>query len=274
VPLITQATGLNVHDGATLLFGPDRYLYLSLGDGDERASEPAGSRQHIDRSFFGGVLRLDVDQRPDSLTPNPHPAVHPGTYRIPADNPFVGATGFNGAPVSAPRVRTEFWCVGLRNPWRMAFDAETGALWCGDVGLKTREEIDVLVRGGNYGWNFREGTLRGTGGSAPASVVFVEPVWEYPPAVGMSVTGGIVYRGLAHPELTGKYLFADYVMGRVWALAPDGTKPVGVERVQQIAIAPAILAFAQDPRTDDVLLTNFSDGQILRLVRKGPAAVK
>jgi glucose/arabinose dehydrogenase len=268
LPLLTQPTGPHGHDGAMLLFGPDGYLYLSLGDGDEHYPEPQRSRQSIERSFFGGVLRLDVDRRAGSLAPNAHPAVHAGAYAVPADNPFVGATHFNGAGVVLARVRTEFWCVGLRNPWRMAFDPVTGFLWCGDVGLKAREEVDILVRGGNYGWNFREGSLAGTRGRAPAEARFVEPVWDYPPAQGLSVTGGLVYRGHAYPELVGKYLFADYVTARLWALEPDGDRPVGVERVREIGQAPTIVAFALDPRNDEVLLTSFGAGKILRLVRK------
>lgn len=272
LPLLTQPTGQYGHDGAMLLFGPDGYLYVALGDGDERLAEPAASRQSIDRSFFGAVLRIDVDRRPGSLPPNPHPAVHPGAYAVPPDNPFVGATAFNGAPVVKEKIRTEFWSVGLRNPFRLAFDPVTGLLWCGDVGLKAREEVNVLVRGGNYGWNFFEGTLPGQRPAPARATNFIPPVWEYEPAQGMSVTGGLVYRGKAYPDLEGKYLFADYAYGRVWALDPDGDKPVGPERVTQIAGAPTIVAFAVDPRNDEILLTSFGEGQVLRLVKKTAAA--
>lgn len=268
MPMITQVTGQTGHDGAMLLFGADGYLYVSVGDGDERTREPAESRQRIDRSFFGAVLRIDVDQRAGSLAPNPHPAVHAGTYAVPPDNPFVGATSFNGAKVDPARVRTEFWCVGLRNPWRLAFDPATGLLWCGDVGLKSREEVNVLRRGGNYGWNFREGTIAGQRKDAPKGVAFIDPIWEYEPALGMSVTGGLVYHGRAYPELEGKYLFADYAYGRLWSLEPDGEKPVDAGHVTQIGAAATIVAFAQDPRNDEILLTSFGEGQILRLVKK------
>lgn len=271
LPLITQPTGPTGHDGAHLLFGPDGYLYVSVGDGDEHYPEPAASHQRIDLGFFGAVLRLDVDKKPGSLPPNPHPAVHPGTYTIPPDNPFVGATNFNGAKVDPARVRTEFWCVGLRNPWRIAFDPATGLLWCGDVGLKAREEVNILVRGGNYGWNFREGTIAGQRSSAPREARFIDPVWEYEPNQGMSVTGGFVYHGTAYPELEGKYLFADYGFGRLWALEPDGEKRVGPERVTQIAAVPSIVAFTHDPRNDEILLTSFGEGEILRLVKKPEA---
>lgn len=256
-------------DTAPALLG---YLYLSIGDGDEHTDECIRSHQRIDRSFFGAVLRLDVDQKPGSLAPNPHPSVHAGAYAVPPDNPFVGAKSFNGAPVEPARVRTEFWAVGLRNPWRMSFDAETGRLWCGDVGLHLREEIDLLVSGGNYGWDYREGGVAGPrGGRPPAAVKFNAPVWDYDRAAGLSVTGGLVYRGKKFPDLVGKYLFADYVLGQIWALEPDGDRPVGPARVQQIATGPSIVALTTDPGSGDVLLTSHAFGQILRLARN-PAA--
>jgi glucose/arabinose dehydrogenase len=264
--MITQPTGPSGHDGGHLLFGPDGYLYLSLGDGDEHLSEPRASRQRIDRSFFGAILRIDVDQKPGSLRPNNHPAVHPDTYAVPPDNPFVGATSFNGAAVAPARVRTEFWAVGLRNPWRLAFDPATGLLWCGDVGLRAHEEVDIIERGGNYGWNFKEGVGNGTRGTAPVGVVFNEPIWDYDRSHGWSVTGGFVYRGENFPELNGKYLFGDYVNGKIWVLEPDGKKPVGPERVTEIANVPGIVAFAADPQTGDPLLVSYTEDRIFRLV--------
>ena len=267
-PMITQPTGPNGHDGGEIVFGPDGYLYLSLGDGDEHFSEPSLSHQRIDRSFFGAILRIDVDQKPGSLPPNSHAAVHAGGYTIPPDNPFVGATSFNGLRVDPARVRTEFWAVGLRNPWRMAFDPVTGRLWCGDVGLKLREEVDVIVRGGNYGWNYREGIIAGPRSAVPAGAQFIGPIWDYDRSRGISVTGGLVYRGKTFPELEGKYLLADYGLGRVWALDPDGEKPVNDARVKQIATAETVVAFTVNPANDEVLMTSLG-GKIFRLVRAG-----
>jgi glucose/arabinose dehydrogenase len=258
--LIAQEDDAANHNGGELLFGPDGCLYLSLGD-EGGGNDQYRNSQRIDKDFFSGILRLDVDQRPGSLPPNPHPAVQPGAYAIPPDNPFVGVTTFNGKGLQPERVHTEFWAVGLRNPWRMSFDPATGQLWCGDVGQATLEEVDVIVRGGNYGWNYREGTRRFEG-TPPPEAKFVEPVWEYSHREGGSITGGLVYRGERFPELEGKYLFADYLTGRVWAL--DAERP---GRAQQIATAPTVVSFGRDPRNGDVLLASFTGNRILRLVR-------
>jgi glucose/arabinose dehydrogenase len=270
--LIAQADRAGNHNGGELLFGPDGYLYLSLGDEGNRDDSFQNS-QRIDKNFFSGILRLDVDRKPGSLAPNPHPAVFADSYAIPADNPFVGAKSFNGIALDPTKVHTEFWAVGLRNPWRMSFDSVTGALWCGDVGQNLHEEIDVIVRGGNYGWNFREATFpfRGT---PPPEAKFVEPIWDYAHTATdqkKSITGGLMIRGAGAGPLEGKFIFAEYVTGEVWELTPDGTKPVDASHVQLIATAPGAVGFGRDPRDGSVLLASISRGQILRLVRS-PAA--
>ncbi len=269
--MISQSDEAPNHNGGELLFGPDGFLYLSLGDGGG-ANDQFQNGQRIDRDFFSGILRLDVDKRPDSLAPNAHPAVHPGTYMVPRDNPFIGATQFDGLPVESSHVRTEFWAVGLRNPWRMSFDPATGLLWCADVGQEKYEEVDIIKRGGNYGWSFREGNSPFHSDS-PAEAKFDGPVWDYPHSQGLSITGGIVSHGARYPGLEGKYLFADFVFARIWALMPDGEKPVGPDRVQRIAQGQAIVSFGRDPSNGDILLASIGDGKILRLV-KNPAAAK
>jgi len=265
VQLISQADDAPNHNGGELIFGPDGYLYLSLGD-EGGANDEFQNSQRIDKDFFSGILRLDVDKRPGSLAPNPHPSVHAGSYAIPADNPFVGATAFNGLPVNPVKVHTEFWAVGLRNPWRMSFDPETGVLWCGDVGQDKIEEVDVITRGGNYGWNFREAgsPFRGT---PPPQAKFDGPVWEYPHTQGVSITGGLVSHGERYQDLKGKYLFADFALGRVWALTPNGQKPVSADQVRLVANAEAVASFGRDPRNGDVLLASLGNGKILRLVK-------
>lgn len=264
--LIAQPDEASNHNGGQILFGPDGFLYLSLGD-EGAANDSFGNSQRIDRDFFAGILRLDVDLKPGSLAPHPHPAVRPGTYAVPPDNPFVGAREFNGAPINPHAVRTEFWATGLRNPWRMSFDPVTGRLWCGDVGQNLSEEIDVIERGGNYGWNYREGPLAFRKG-APRGARFVEPIWTYPRSEGVSVTGGIVYHGARHPELEGQYLFADFASGKVWALQPDDNRPVTSERVRQIASVPGVVSFAVEPQTGAILLASLPGRHLLRLVRR------
>ena len=264
-PLISQSDEAPNHNGGELAFGPDGYLYLSLGD-EGGANDQYQNGQRIDRNFFSGILRLDVDRHPENLAPNPHPAVHAGTYAVPLDNPFVGATSFNGLPVESAKVHTEFWAVGLRNPWRMSFDPATSLLWCADVGQEKHEEIDLITRGGNYGWSYREGNFP-FHGTPPPEAKFDRPVWTYPHSEGLCIIGGIVSHGLRYPSLEGKYLFADFVFGRIWALTPDGNKPVGTDRVQLIAEGQTIVSFARDPSNGDVLLASLGEGKILRLVR-------
>ncbi len=264
LPLISQFDQASNHNGGELLFGPDGCLYLSLGD-EGGGNDQYQNSQLINRDFFAGIIRIDVDKRPGTLPPNPHPAVHAGAYTVPADNPFVGATSFNAAPVDPAGVRTEFWAVGLRNPWRMSFDPVTGRLWCADVGQSAREEIDVIVRGGNYGWNYREGTITGPKNNPPAGVSFESPIWDYARSEGTSVTGGFVYRGMKLPSLYGRYLFADYASGRVWALQPDGTKPGTSNRVTLLTTDAGISSFGLDPATGDILFADLLEGVIKKI---------
>lgn len=181
------------HNGGTILFGPDGYLYMALGDGGG-AGDPGNRAQNVN-SLLGKILRLDVSQ--------------PGAYRIPASNPFVGREG-----------RDEIWAYGLRNPWRISFDRSTGDLYIADVGQEEREEVNFQPagsRGGeNYGWRVFEGTRRYSEGDLEGAVF---PVAEYTHAGGnCAISGGYVYRGQQIPDLTGVYLYGDFCSGRVWGL--------------------------------------------------------
>lgn len=262
--LLAQPDRAPTHNGGSLAFGPDGYLYLALGD-EGSPGDRFGNSQRIDGDFFSGILRLDVDRKPGSLAPNSHPAVRAGTYAVPADNPFVGATSFNGRAVEPARVRTEFWAVGLRNPWRIAFDSANGKLWAADVGETTMEEVNLITRGGNYGWSFREGLVEFRG-RPPAGTKLADPIWTYGREDGGSITGGVVVRGSPFPDLEGTYLFADFLFGRVWNLDPVGDQPVGPDRILHIANAPGIVSFGRDPRDGGVLLVSLTEGRILRLV--------
>jgi uncharacterized repeat protein (TIGR03806 family) len=262
-PLLTQRDEASNHNGGDLHFGPDGYLYLSTGD-EGGSNDAFQNGQRIDRDFFSAILRLDVDLRPGSLVPNPHPAVHTGTYSVPPDNPFVGATSFNGASIAPPAVRTEFWAIGLRNPWRFSFDRDTGALWIADVGQNRWEEVNRVVSAGhNFGWPFREGAHPGPRANPPTATVFTDPVHEYSHGLGNSITGGFVYRGAAFSQLYGRYLFADYGSGRIWSLRHDGTASA---EATQLAVDGGIVGFGLDPSTGDVLLADIQEGAIKRLV--------
>jgi glucose/arabinose dehydrogenase len=184
------------HNGGTAIFGPDGMLYLGIGDGGA-ANDPHDHGQNPS-TLLGTVIRIDVDHASGGKP-----------YSVPPDNPFVGD----------PRAAPEVWAFGLRNVWRMSFDRATGRLWGGDVGQNAWEEIDIIERGGNHGWNVREGRHAFAAAKAGAfNGAFVEPVAEYGHSEGVSVTGGFVYRGSRLPSLAGVYLFADYAFGTIWGL--------------------------------------------------------
>lgn len=271
------------HNGGDLHFGPDGYLYVSMGDEGGQLDANNNSQQ-ITKELFSGILRLDVDKRAGNLEPNPLAAPDPGSnipvdglgnahYSIPVDNPFVGATTFNGVAIDPSQVRGEFWAVGFRHPWRMAFDDLTGELWAGDVGQYDREEVNLVEPGLNYGWKYREGTVATPGvGEPPAGWTDfnpVDPVWEYmhdgePGFNGFSITGGRVYRGSSLPaELQGAYVFSDFVTGHIWSLTRDG----GTTNVVRIAGDDGIAAFGVDPSNGDLLLCDYVENRIKRLVR-------
>lgn len=262
-PLITQRDEASNHNGGDLHFGPDGYLYVSIGD-EGGGNDQYQNGQRIDRDFFSSLLRIDVDRRPGSLAPNAHPAVHSGTYAIPPDNPFVGATTFNGASLSPGSVRTEIWAAGLRNPWRFSFDRDTGRLWLADVGQNAWEEVDVLDAAGlNLGWPYRESLHPGPRSNPPAAASFTDPVWEYSHSQGNSITGGLVYRGAALSQLYGQYLVADYGSGRIWALRYEGGSSA---QATQLTTDGGIVGFGTNPATGDVLLADIGEGVIKRLV--------
>ena len=187
------------HNGGQLAFGPDGYLYIGLGDGGS-GGDPQGNGQDL-TTLLGSILRIDVS--------NASPAE---PYRVPEDNPFW----------DDETARAEIWAYGLRNPWRFSFDEATGDLWTGDVGQNRFEEIDLVVRGGNYGWNVLEGThcFSPKTGCDPTGKAL--PVLEYPINGGCSVIGGYVYRAAAIPSLAGAYVYGDFCSGKVSALRYDG----------------------------------------------------
>jgi quinoprotein glucose dehydrogenase len=244
------------HKGGCLAFGPDGYLYLSFGDGGTVMGDPHNHGQRLN-VLLGKILRIDVNTSAGNLK-----------YGIPSDNPFVGKEG----------ARPEIYCYGMRNPWRMSFDRKTGDLWVGDVGQDLWEEIDLITKGGNYGWRIREGFHPYKTNGVPADLKLTDPVIEYPHKAemsathspGMSVTGGFVYRGKKIPALDGVYIYGDFVMGTIWGLRYEGGKVKAhatlVEMPRNANPPRNISAFGQD-NAGEVYALAF-DGKIYEFVEK------
>lgn len=227
------------HNGGMLAFGPDGYLYLSFGDGGS-ANDPRGNGQDLS-TWLGAILRIDVDNTDADLA-----------YGIPPDNPFVNTAG------AAP----EIWAIGLRNVWRFAFDRANGVLWAGDVGQNEWEEIDIIKRGGNYGWKRFEGHESFSKRTSLVHGEHAEPVAVYRRKDGISVTGGYVYRGSRFPSLVGTYVYGDYVTGNIWRIRQnaDGTF------INQLAARSGIsLASFGEDDAGEMFVTSF-DGFIYRVV--------
>ena len=234
------------HDGGTVLFGPDGYLYLCLGDGGS-GGDPDKNGQNLG-TLLGKVIRIDVDKKEDGKN-----------YGIPKDNPFV----------STPGARGEVWAYGVRNPWRMAFDRKTGKLWTSDVGQNLYEEIDIIEKGGNYGWSRREGLHPFGDEGVDVNPKMIDPIWEYHHEVGKSMTGGVVYRGKALPEIEGHYIYGDYITGRIWALKYDDAKKRVVANRPLERTRELIMSFGEDePGEIYFLATSNSNKGIYRFVRK------
>jgi len=179
------------HNGGQLQFGPDGYLYIGMGDGGS-GGDPMGNGQNKN-SLLGKLLRIDVDNG--------------FTYTVPPNNPFVNTVGAD-----------EIWAYGLRNPWRFSFDRANGRLFLADVGQNAFEEVDIIERGGNYGWNIMEGAHCFSPSTGCTTTGLLLPINEYDHSLGIAVTGGYVYRGRQFPDLIGTYLFADFGSSRIWGL--------------------------------------------------------
>lgn len=197
------------HNGGTIEFGPDGFLYIALGDGGS-GNDPNGNGQNL-TTLLGSILRIDVDHRDGDLA-----------YAIPKDNPFIKTEVPVGPRGQTAKACPEIYAYGVRNIWRLSFDSKTGDLWAADVGQNLWEEINIIQKGGNYGWNVREGKhwFRPDGKDVDRKDL-IDPVFEYHHDIGKSITGGTVYRGTRVPELVGKYVYGDYVSGRLWALDYD-----------------------------------------------------
>jgi glucose/arabinose dehydrogenase len=236
--LLEQRKSFGNHNGGMIAFGPDGFLYMSLGDGGG-AGDQSNNAQNLG-TLLGKIIRIDVNRRSEGRA-----------YAIPDDNPFIATKG----------ARPEIWAYGLRNVWRFSFDRETNHLWAGDVGQDSWEEIDLITRGENYGWNFREG-FHSFGRRPPTTgAKFIDPVAEHGRDAAQSITGGYVYRGTALPGLRGQYIYGDFMTGKIWSI------PIGEAKVvtpMPVAQGKLISSFGEGPGRE-LLFTSF-DGNLYRLV--------
>ncbi|GAB3501987.1 PQQ-dependent sugar dehydrogenase [Emticicia fontis] len=229
------------HNGGKIAFGPDGYLYIAVGDGGAWGDQHNYAQNRS--SILGKMLRIDVHK------------TDKGNYGIPADNPYAGNTeGF----------REEIYAYGLRNPWRFSFDSKTGQMWVGDVGQNEFEEIDIVTKGSNYGWRLKEASrCYNPRNDCDPSKTLIDPIHQYPRSDGVSVTGGYVYHGKNIPALQGKYLFADYAKGNIWALSFDDMTKTGLELLS--SDGGSVSSFGVDANEEIYILDHYS-GRIKRLV--------
>jgi glucose/arabinose dehydrogenase len=226
------------HKGGQLAFGPDGFLYIGLGDGGS-GGDPLGNGQSLG-TLLGKILRIDVDHTSTGLP-----------YAIPSDNPFVSTSG----------ARAEIWAYGFRNPWRFSFERGATRLFCADVGQDMFEEIDLVEKGGNFGWNIMEGNHCFNPASGCNMNGLTLPIAEYNHSEGEAVIGGYVYKGSAIAGLAGIYVFGDLNGRKVWGLQenPPGTWT----RMTLISSPQVISSFGQD-ESGELYLLNYN-GSLLKI---------
>ena len=268
--VLTTTQPFSNHNGGTIAFGPqDGYLYVGLGDGGF-FNDPNGAGQDIVNQLLGKILRLDVDGVDD------FPAIGSRNYAIPPSNPFVDATGDD-----------EIWAYGIRNPWRMSFDRLTNDLYIADVGQDAREEVNVQPAdspgGENYGWRCKEANgCTGLSGCDCMDPTLVDPVHQYFHSVGLSITGGYVYRGCEIPEIFGHYFFADFASARIWSFRVENGQQMDftdwttdLNPPDAGGVINQISSFGQDQQGNLYIVDRGSgnssnQGQIFRIVPETP----
>ncbi|MCA9127420.1 MAG: PQQ-dependent sugar dehydrogenase [Planctomycetales bacterium] len=210
--LLEQSQPAFNHNGGCLAFGPDGMLYIAFGDGGPQEDPPGYSQNP--RIFHGSILRIDVDN-PQTGKP----------YAIPPDNPFLHLLARDRS------IRPELWAIGFREPWRFSFDSLTGDLWVGDVGQVKYEEVCLVQKGQNHGWNVYEGFDGFSEKYRRRGEAYTNPLLAYPRSMGVSVTGGYVYRGDPQSSYYGRYIFGDYESRRIWALQQVDNELVSLEEI-------------------------------------------
>jgi glucose/arabinose dehydrogenase len=236
--LLTYAQPFENHKGGKLAFGNDKYLYIAAGDGGS-GGDPNKNGQNR-AVLLGKILRIDVSKA--------------GKYTIPDDNPFKGNTS---------GYKEEIYAYGMRNPWRFSFDHTTGFLWAADVGQGAVEEVDIIEKGGNYGWNVMEGNICYNSATCDQTGLLL-PIWSYGRTLGASVTGGYVSHDKNLPGLNGRYVYGDYVSGNVWALSSSGKVAVSNDLIGTVA-ANSLSSFGEDSNSNLYIL-NYKDGRIYKFV--------
>ena len=226
------------HKAGQLAFGPDKFLYIGLGDGGS-GGDPLGNGQNL-QTLLGKMLRIDVDHTTGALP-----------YAIPADNPFVAGSGL-----------PEIWAYGLRNPFRFSFDTATGRLFVGDPGQELFEEVDILQKGGNFGWNVMEGLHCFNPATGCNTTGLTLPIAEYGRSEGIAVIGGYVYHGPAIPALAGSYVFGDFGSGNIWRLTQDNSG--AWQRVLLLSSGRNISSFGLDS-AGELYVLDYGAGAILRV---------
>lgn len=237
--LLEIAQPYSNHNGGQTSFGPGGYLYISLGDGGS-GGDPQNNAQNL-QSLLGKILRIDVDNTDSGKN-----------YSIPTDNPFKGNTS---------GYREEIFAYGLRNVWRFSFDSATGELWGADVGQNAWEEINLITKGGNYGWRCYEGMHVYNSANCNATN-YISPIFEYAHNSdgGFSITGGFVYRGSKVPELKGKYIYADFVSNHIWALDNKDGK---ISNTRIFTNAHPVSTFGVD-EANELYFANYNSGKLYR----------
>ena len=228
------------HNGGQLLFGPDGYLYIAIGDGGS-GGDPQGNGQNL-KTLLGSIVRIDVNNSGNYKN-----------YSIPSDNAFAG---------NDKGYREEIFAYGLRNPWRFCFHPETQEIWTGDVGQNKIEEIDIVTNGGNYGWNYMEGSECYDNSSNCNDPDLIKPIFEYDHSIGQSITGGYFYTKGDIEKIKDAYIYADFVSGKIWALFED--KGSLVENILLTKAIPTISSFGKDS-ADNLFVLSFN-GSIYKFI--------
>lgn len=237
--VVNQVGNFNNHKAGQLAFGPDGFLYFGLGDGGS-GGDPFGNGQNT-QTLLGKIMRIDINSTSPGLQ-----------YRVPPDNPFVGGGGL-----------PEIWAFGFRNPWRFSFDRTTGRQFVGDVGQDSFEEVDIVQKGGNYGWNTMEGFHCFNPPSSCNMSGLTLPIAEYSHSEGNAIIGGFVYHGTALPSLQGAYIFGDLGTGKIWSLTE--TSPNMFTRTLLATTGKVTSSFGQD-QSGELYLVDYNGGNIFKIV--------